>query len=83
MLDWPVDKIRLIYELALTRQKKQAAVEDLRWLRVLRVAIASVLGKPAVATQFERKLVREAGLKGERPSKPNAMLDQIQKVLGH
>lgn len=82
MLEWPADKIRLVYELALKRQQKQAAVEDLRSLRVLRVAIASVLGKATVAKQFEQDLIKAAGLKGEKPAKSTAMLSQIQKVLG-
>jgi hypothetical protein len=72
--DYSPEKLDLLYRLALKRVTRQAAVEDLRQLRIVRLAIASIMDKKgaSAAQRVEQQLMAEAA---------GQQVDQTTKAL--
>ena len=67
MWDYSPEKMDLLYRLATKRGMRQAAAEDLRQLRIVRLAVASLVDKKAsaAAKRVEQQLMAEASGKPE------------------
>lgn len=84
LLDYAPAKIELYYRLAAQRVRQTGVAEDLRMLRLLRVAIVAALSEKGGRAFREIEATLEAELKepgGSKKKKVNRALAQIAKAL--
>lgn len=82
-MGYSVEKLRLFYSLAQSRCVRGDAQFDLRWLRILRCAVASVMDKQGLShyKKSEEALLRVCNFDPNAPQDQKGNLDKVAARL--
>lgn len=80
---YSLDKLRLFHRYAMLRVSKEQSQCDLRMLRVVRIAIGSVMDKKGLShyKKTEEALVRACEFEPDKPQSQQANLNRIAEKL--